>query len=790
MFRSSTSVATSRSPRFSWLYWLALCPPSQNLVCTKARSAFSSRDEGPNVVSFQQVLSENDAFDDYYETQYGLLQSRALARRTIDNLGLWSDPIFNQPPRFTIRGLITWPLAVVAGWLEPPEPTQLPDAAETSTESGIIDQFLNATNIEAAGFSRLVDVTFSSRDPILAAKVANTLSDEYIQQSLELRSSTTQEATEFLGEQLAEQREKLEASEQALQSYRERTDSVSLEERQNVVVQRLSDLNAAVTRANTTRIQKETAYRQVSEAQDDPAAIDRVPLIVSNALVQQQKIELGRLEQQRAQLSEKLGPNHPDMVTINLAIQNAEVSMRAEVAQVALAMQSEYEAAVAEEQTLQAALAQQTREAQQLNRAGIEYGVLERDAEADRQMFETLLQRTQETGVAGQLESGNIRVVDYAETPTSPASPDMFRDLLMAILGGFTLAIGLVFAFEHIDDRLKHPDEMKRYLGLPFLGMVPALSVNAGMTLLSGDGVSSVFSESFRSIRTNVLFSSTDDGGRLIVVTSSAPSEGKTVVSTNLSAALAQSGHRVLLIDADMRKPRVHEVFGLESTPGLSNVLVGNVTASEAIRESSTSGLWVLPAGTNPPNPAELLGSKRFRDFAALLLRHFDWVILDTPPVMAVTDASIAANISHGVLFVVGAEMTSRRTAQRAIEQLSHGQARFLGTVLNRVNLQQNPYYYSKYYRSEYGGYYGTPVGAPGELQPSAGRRIAGFADAGGKRASAAPVAAALVTPDIAADTHAPAEAEVARWTSARAARRKTRRSERTTFRSRASREA
>ena len=322
--------------------------------------------------------------------------------------------------------------------------------------------------------------------------------------------------------------------------------------------------------------------------------------------------------------------------------------------------------------------------------------------------------------------------------------------------------------------------------------MVPALPANAGMTLISDGGVSSLFSESFRSIRTNVLFSSTDDGGQLIVVTSSAPSEGKTVVSTNLSAALAQSGHRVLLIDADMRRPRAHEVFALESTPGLSNVLVGNATTSEAIRESSTPGLWVLPAGTSPPNPAELLGSKRFRDFAALLLRHFDWVILDTPPVMAVTDASIAANISHGVLFVVGAEMTSRRVAQRAIEQLSHGQARFLGTVLNRVNLSQNPYYYSKYYRSEYGGYYGSSAGAsaPGGLRPSAGRMLPAFVDTRAATASAAPVGAASATENVGTETPAPAGAEVVRWTAARAVRQRTRAPGKKTSRSRASREA
>jgi capsular exopolysaccharide synthesis family protein len=679
----------------------------------------------PNVVSFQEVLEQTEVTDDYYETQYRILQSRGLARRVIDSLELWSAPQFTAPARLTLRGLVMMPVNVVARWFEPSRPIETPDAAETRAQSRVIDRFLNDLDVAAVRYSRLVDVSFSSPDANLAARVANTLADEYIRQSLELRSSTTKEASEFLTQQLAEQRKKLEASEQALQGYRERTGSVSLEERQNVVVQRLADLNTAVTKANTVRIQKEAAYNQVKAVLENPAAIDSVPLILSNPFVQQQKTELAALQRQRVQLSEKLGPNHPDMVKIGLAIQSAETRIQAEVAQLVQAMRNEYEAALAEERTLSAALNQQKQEAQSLNRASIEYGVLQRDSTANRQMFEALLQRTQETGVSEELRSGNIRVVDPAEIPTGPASPNVFNNLVMALLAGLTLAVGLAFAFEYADDRLKNPDEMKKHLGLPFLGMVPALSDKSIVAPLISNSVPNLFAESFRSIRTNVLFSSTAEGGRLIVITSSAPGEGKTVVSTNLSVALAQAGHRVLLIDADMRKPRVHDVFGQALNPGLSNLLVGNATASETIQESATSGLWVMAAGTHPPNPAELLGSKRFKDFAAFVVQYFDWVIVDTPPVMAVTDASIAANLAQGVLFVVGAEMTSRRIARRAVEQLELGQAKFLGTVLNRVDLEHNAYYYSRYYRPEYGGYYGPPGGSPGAGQ-SADPVIAG----------------------------------------------------------------
>jgi len=237
---------------------------------------------------------------------------------------------------------------------------------------------------------------------------------------------------------------------------------------------------------------------------------------------------------------------------------------------------------------------------------------------------------------------------------------------------------------------------------------VPALFGQEGHDPVMNNGVPQNFAEAFRAIRTNVLFSSTDDGPKTVVVTSTAPGEGKTLVATNLAIALAQASLRVLIVDADMRKPRVHSVFKQPQEPGLSNVLVGNAKASESVRSTNVPGLWALSAGMLPPNPAELLGSKRFKEFVTTLGQHFDWVVIDTPPVMAVTDSVIAGHVVQGIVFVLGAEMTSRHTAQRAVEQLSNSKARFVGGILNRVDLQHHGYYYSQYYRKEYGAYYAS----------------------------------------------------------------------------------
>ena len=285
--------------------------------------------------------------------------------------------------------------------------------------------------------------------------------------------------------------------------------------------------------------------------------------------------------------------------------------------------------------------------------------------------------------------------------------------MFLALLGGTFLGVGLAFFFEYIDSRIKSPDELKQHLGLPFLGIVPALFEDGIDNPLISNGVPNNFAESFRSVRTNLLFSSAEKGGRTVVITSTGPGEGKTVVATNLAVALAQAGQRVLFIDADMRRPQAHRTFDLPREPGLSNVLVGNAKASESVRKTTVPGMWMLPAGLHPPNPAELLGSKRFKDFMVSVAQHFDWVIIDTPPVMTVTDASLVAHEATGVVFVVGAEMTSRHAAQRALEQLEHAKARFVGAVLNRVDLQHHAYYYSQYYRREYGVYYlGSSVSA------------------------------------------------------------------------------
>jgi capsular exopolysaccharide synthesis family protein len=683
----------------------------------EARTRLLIEAENPNVITFKEVIDEDQAKADYYQTQFNILQSRALARKTIESLGLWEHSLLNRTAGKGLAGrVIGGTFGLVTGLFSSTSAAAA-DASggeETEAQSHAIDALLTNLTVTPIRNSRLVDVKFRSPDAALSTRIANALARNYIDQNLEYKFSASKDANDWLDGQLAEQRKEVEAAEAKLQAYREKNDAISLEDRQNIVVQKLTDLNSAVTKAKTERIQKEAMYKQLRAIESNPAALDTFPAILSNSFIQQQKAELAELQQQHAQLSEKFGEKHPEIVKSRSAIQNAQLKLQVEINKVVQAVRTEYQAALAQETSLSGALGQQKGEALAMNRKGIEYSVLERDVQSSKQLYENLMQRAKETSVSSELKSSNIRIIDRAERPRDAVWPRKGLNLLLGILSGTVLALGLTFFFEYLDSRLKTPDEVKAHLGLPALGLVPVLAPKSwkGKEPLIHVGVPPGFAEAFRTIRTNVLFSSAEEGSRALVITSTGPGEGKTTVASNLAIGFAQAGQRVLLIDADMRRPRVHEVFGRRQEPGLSNVMVGNAKASQSVHKTGVPGLWVMAAGHLPPNPAELLGSQRFRDFVTSLKEHFDLILIDSPPVMAVTDAVIAAHAANGVVFVVGSEMTSRQAARAAVEHLEQGRVHFVGAILNRVDLERNSYYYSNYYRHEYGSYYQRAVNA------------------------------------------------------------------------------
>ena len=647
----------------------------------------------------------------YYETQYRILTGRELGRRVVHRLDLAKVAEFNgagPAPKGINRIVSAMKGAVASPFRHAAPETPPPPADGEAAESAMVGALLSRVGVDPVQNSRLVDVTFVSAEPAFAARAINALADEYVQQNLELRRQNMVTSLEWLSQELVKQQQKVEDSERAMAQYREDQNALSLEDRQNIVVSRLNQLNDAVTKAKTNRVQKQSLYDQVRNLSPD-AAPDTIPAILQNPYIQTIKTRLAELQREKATMLERYGEKYPDVMKVNASLEDVKVQLQTELKKAIAAIQNDYESARAEERTLAGSLEEQKNAAMDLNRKSVSYTVLERDANSNRQVYETLLQREKELQVMANSRGNNVRITDRAEQPVAPFTPAPRRDLMLALMAGVSLALGLVFVLDYLNDTVKTPDDVTEKLKIPLLGLAPKVRGDQGV-LLSQD-VPHEFGEAFRSLRTSLIFSTGSEKTRLVMVTSAQPLEGKTTTSCNLALALAIGGARVLLIDADMRRPGVHRTLDLENSVGLSQVLTGQATLASAIRTVDTPKLTVLTAGTPPPNPSELLGSERM----SALLREsqaggYDWVLVDTPPVLAVTDAVVLAPLVDGVAFVIGSEMTRRQHASRALETLMISRAHLFGGVLNQVDLQRNKYYYSRYYGYKSRGYYSTPA--------------------------------------------------------------------------------
>ncbi|RPI51842.1 MAG: polysaccharide biosynthesis tyrosine autokinase, partial [Acidobacteria bacterium] len=567
----------------------------------------------------------------------------------------------------------------------------------------LANAFLGAVHVEQVRGSRLFNVSITSSDPQFAARAADALAAEYVQFNLEYRTDATRKSLDFLAGEIAKQQTKVEDSERAMAEYRESNNALSLEDRQNTVVSSLNQVNDEYTRIRTVRIQKEALYNQIKSL--PPSSVGDAPAVGASPAVQSLRTRLAELQRQKVQLNERYGPKNPQVIENDNAIADTTQQLQTALTAAVAAIRSEYQTARATELRLADALKQSQGAAMELNRKNVGYTVLEREAQSNRGIYEALLQRQNELQIVSNSGGNNVRLMDRAVVPGSPFTPDVRRNYMLGALTGLLLSLGLVLAIDYLDDTVKTPEDITRRLKLPFLGLVPAVKGN-NHPLLSQE-VPHEFGEAFRALRTSLVFSSGTEGTRVIALTSAQPLEGKTTTACNMAIALAYGGSRVLLIDADMRRPSVSRTLGIENNVGLSHLLTGQATARQAIHRTNVQNLWVMTAGMTPPNPSELLASDRMKTLIAnVQTGPFDWVLIDTPPVLAVTDAVIIAPWVSGVVFVIGSEMTQRRLAERAVETLLTSRPHVLGAVLNRVDIIRNKYYYSRYYGYKYKNYY------------------------------------------------------------------------------------
>ncbi len=656
---------------------------------------------------------DNTYFEDpdlYYKTQYRIIKGRDLTRAVIKKLNLQSVPEFNgtaAPPvtPFTMVHDLEQRVLHFVRPAPPPEPAEPPKADEDPDESALVAAFLSRVDVVPVQGSRLVDVLFTSTDPRFAALATNTLVDEYATENLDVKLQSSQNMIEWLDKELVSQQKKVEDSERALAEYRDKENAMSLDDKQNIVIARLTQLNDAVIKAKTTRVQKEALYNQVKSisAGTSPGAI---PVIASDPQVQALNTRLAELQREKARLSERYGDKHPAVVQVNAALQDAQRQLDLETAKALQSVKNEYETAVLEEQTLSRNLDAAKVDAQDLNRKNIGYSVMEREAQSNRQVYDSLLQKEKELRVASNSRANNVRVVDRAEVPKAPITPSGRRTWLLSFAVGLALAVSVAYGLDYMNDTIKTPEDVARRLKVPFLGLVPSVRGDKHPVLASAH-VPHDFGEAFRALRTSLMSKYPGEGTKIMLVTSAQPLEGKTTTAANIAMALAYGGARVLLIDADMRRPGLHRPLRLTNERGLSQVLIGQARVRDVIQRTVDPNLLAITAGRTPPNPSELLASERMKTLLTNLTHGpFDWIIIDTPPVLAVTDAVILAPAVSGVTFVVGAEMTRRRLAERALETIMSSHPKYVAVVLNKVDFARNKYYYSRYYGHQYKNYY------------------------------------------------------------------------------------
>lgn len=644
----------------------------------------------------------------YMQTQLRIMHGRDLAQRVAQKLDLSKVAEFNgRGPTPTalaqtislIKYYATWPYRLVVTSsigmprLPPDEPIDPADYGD------VLQSRFSASTVRG---SQLVDMSIESSDPEFAAAAVNAYADEYVSQNLSLKVEALENSAKFLTAEVARQQKLVQQSENKLALYREQQDAGGLDGGQNIVGARLNQLNDTVTRAKTERIQKESQWKQLQAAGED---IDAISSVVNNPFIQTLKGQIAQLTQERTRVAGRYGPQHPELIRVTSQLGNVQAQLEAEVKKTLVTAKNEYDAAVTNERVMTESLNEAKAAASALSRKGVDYSVLQNEAETNREIYNKLLTSEKEIRVLANSRTNNVRVVDRADVPGAPFTPIHRSDWMYALAFGLLFGIGIAVGLDYLDDTVKTPEDLTRRLKLRFLGLVPSVS-SSQHPLISGP-VPHDFGEAFRSIRTALATQVTEPGPKIVLLCSSQPLEGKTTTSVNIAISLALGGSRVLLIDADMRRPSLHKAMRMTNDRGLSQLLAGQARMREVVQRTHDPNLLAITAGRTPANPSELLASDRMRALiAGLRSGPFDWVIIDSPPVLAVTDAVIIAPLVSAVTFVVGSEMTRWRLAERAIETILSSNPAMVLSVLNKVDFGRNRYYYSRYYGHQYKNYY------------------------------------------------------------------------------------
>jgi succinoglycan biosynthesis transport protein ExoP len=654
------------------------------------------------LVSIEEVYSGVSANREHYQTQAEVLKAPALASRVIEKLNLTSNPEFGPRQRH-VPG---WLSAIGFGGQKQVQ------RSEQGVKEAVLTDFLSRLTIEPVRLTQLVKVGFDAADPELAAQIANTLAELYIDSDIEVRARMRQRATDWLAGRLTDLKQNLEGSERALQQYREREglpDTKGLA--QSGAVSQLTDLTRALNEAKERRAEAEANYRQGRDAKNAGA----LPMVLRSGAVDRLKEQESQAEKKVAEAAGRYGPEHPRMVQAQADLTRARENTRRAIESVTASYAKEYQTAVANEQSVARALAAAKGQVQGMNRKEFQLDALEQDLTTNRQIYEKFVNRYRETRATSEAQSGLVaRVVDPAVRPASPYKPRKSQIVGVGFILGLLLSAVAALMLERINTTITSGDDVEEKLGLPTLAVVPLLpgGAESGAGRYYLDEPSSVFAEAIRTARTSILLSAIDNSSKILLVTSSVPNEGKTSFALNLALAHAQA-KKTLLIEADLRRPSVVRQLGLDgSKPGLTNLFSGEASFVDCLQRVEGSSLYILPSGPTSDSPLELLSSDRFKQLLTRVASACEIVIIDSPPVHLVSDAVVLSTLCTGTIFVVRAESTPSPIARRCIRSLQEAGANVIGIALNQLDFSKADRYYGAYtgYTKAYGGYYGKPA--------------------------------------------------------------------------------
>lgn len=650
--------------------------------------------------------SRSSSYDpEFYSTQFQLIKSRAVALRVAEILAL-KERYYSYFPELESGGSI-WTRALslparighsLRGLFEKSGAGDNTSPAEDDWANTFAEALSRDIKVTPVGESRLVTISYLSPNPQFAALITDTVAKAFIEETLNMKMEATRRTLEWMTKKAQVEGEKLEKAETALQAYMKANGIVTLENRITVTPEKLSELSTYLVRAESRRKELESLYRQVQSVASDPRAAETVAAIASDPAMQTLRAQIIEADKKIMELSSKYGVKHPAMEKANADLKLLQDKRKQEVQRIVQSIRNDYQLALANENSLRAQMNSTKSEALELNEKFIQYSALKREVDAGRQLYDALLLKLKEQSISQESQPVNLWIVEHAQIPEQPARPLKGLNLLMGLFLGLFGGIGAAFFLEYLDNKIKDPDEVEAVLGASVLGIVPMCRPNQGEIegIILREPLSS-FAENYNILRSTLLLSAADSPPRNIVITSPGVGEGKTSTAVNLALAMAQSEKSVVLIDGDLRKPRIHRTFKMANDIGLSTYLAG-ASAGGILKKGPLSNLSVITAGPVPPNPADLIASARMASLVDYLKEKFDFIICDAPPNLVVADARVISRHFDGTILIVKAHQTTFEMAARAYKSLQDVNIKVLGLVINGLDPKKSNHYYGEYY--------------------------------------------------------------------------------------------